>query len=265
MSSLIDARNITVAINGKRIVDGVSLSIAPGEIVALVGPNGAGKSTLLRTLSGDIRPAAGVVSIGDSPIHTLPASELAQRRAMLCQHTTVTFPFTVSEVVLMGANPKATRKTCESLLAEVLRSSDVAHLSSQVLTRLSGGEQQRVHFARALLQLWTADARFRPGILLLDEPTSSLDLKHQLSLLQSIRDVAAGGNAVIVVLHDLNLAAMVATRIVMLRGGQLFALGTPKDVIDDTTLQQVFGVASAAGIVPRSGLPFVLPHSGRIV
>jgi iron complex transport system ATP-binding protein len=265
MTALVEARDVVVEINGKRIIDRVTLSVAAGEIVALVGPNGAGKSTLLRTLSGEIQPSGGAVTIKSRALRSLPTSELAQCRAMLSQHTSVTFPFTVSEIVLMGANPNGLRGDLGSLVAKVLASGDIAHLASQVVTRLSGGEQQRVHFARTLLQLETADERFRPGVLLLDEPTSSLDLKHQLSLLETVRSVAAAGNAVIVVIHDLNLASMIATRLVMLRNGTLFASGAPKDVIDDATLQQVFGVANAAGVVPRSDLPFVLPHSGRIV
>ncbi len=184
---------------------------------------------------------------------------------MLSQHTTVTFPFTVSEIVLMGASPSGRRSDHEPLVAKVLATCDITHLASQVITRLSGGEQQRVHFARTLLQLETADDRFRPGLLLLDEPTSSLDLKHQLSLLETVRRFAARGNAVIVVIHDLNLASVVATRLLMLRNGAPFATGSPKDVIDDPTLQQVFGVADATGIVPAGGVPFVLPHSGRII
>jgi iron complex transport system ATP-binding protein len=265
MSSLIEARDIVVEINERRIVDRVSLSVGAGEIVALVGPNGAGKSTLLRTLSGEIRPARGVVTIKGDAIQALEPSHLAQCRAMLSQHTAVTFPFTVSEIVLMGANPNGRRADLEHLVTKVMTSCDVGHLASQVVTRLSGGEQQRVHFARTLLQLETTDHRLRPGILLLDEPTSSLDLKHQLSLLEIIRSVAAAGNAVIVVIHDLNLASMIATRLLMLRNGSLFVSGFPKDVIDDPTLRQVFGVADAAGIVPKHGVPFVLPHSGRIV
>jgi iron complex transport system ATP-binding protein len=265
MTALIEARDIVVEINGKRIVDRVTLSVAAGEIVALVGPNGAGKSTLLRTLSGEIRPTGGAVTIKGIAIQAMPTSDLAQCRAMLSQHTSVTFPFTVSEIVSMGINPNERRSGLTDLMARVLASSDVAHLVSQPITRLSGGEQQRVHFARTLLQLETADDRFRPGILLLDEPTSSLDLKHQLSLLETVRTFAAAGNAVIVVIHDLNLASMVATRMLILRDGMLFASGTPQDVIDEPTLQQVFGVANAAGVVPRDNLPFVLPHSGRIV
>jgi iron complex transport system ATP-binding protein len=224
MTPLIEASDVVVTINGRTIVDRVTLAVAPGEIVALVGPNGAGKSTFLRTLSGEIRPTAGTVAIGGKPIHILPAPELAQRRAMLSQHTTVTFPFTVSEIVRMGAHPSGQRK-----------------------------------------QLETADDQFRPGLLLLDEPTSSLDLKHQLALLDTVRRFTAAGNAAIVVIHDLNLASMIANRLLMLRNGTLFASGSPKDVIDDATLQQVFGVANATGVIPSGDLPFVLPHAGRII
>ncbi|HWV43071.1 heme ABC transporter ATP-binding protein [Pseudorhodoplanes sp.] len=264
MTRLLEASDVVVEINGKRIVDRVTLSVAPGEIVALVGPNGAGKSTLLRTLSGEIKPSAGTIALGGRAIATLPASELAQCRAMLSQHTTVTFPFTVSEIVRMGASPWGKKQDLEPLVARIMASCDIAHLASQIVTRLSGGEQQRVHFARSLLQLETADDRFRPGLLLLDEPTSSLDLKHQLALLAIVKELSATGCAVIVVIHDLNLAAMIAHRLLMLRGGTLFASGSASEVIDDATLREVFGVADAAGIVPN-GRPFVLPHSGRIV
>ncbi len=265
MTALIEATGVVVEINGRTIVDRVTLSVRAGEIVALVGPNGAGKSTLLRTLSGEIRPREGIVAIGDRPIEKLPAHELAQRRAMLSQHTTVPFPFTVSEVVRMGANPWGKRTDLERIIARIMASCDVAHLASQIITRLSGGEQQRVHFARSLLQLETAQDRFRPGLLLLDEPTSSLDLKHQLALLGVVREFAAAGNAVIVVIHDLNLAAMIADRLMMLRDGALFASGAPGQVIEDATLRQVFGVADATGIVPGGPTPFVLPHAARIV
>jgi iron complex transport system ATP-binding protein len=265
MTQLIEAKDVVVEINGKTIVDRLTVSVAAGEIVALVGPNGAGKSTFLRTLSGEIRPKSGTIAIMGRGIETLSAPDLAQRRAMLSQHTTVTFPFTVMEIVRMGINPWGKTKGIEQAIARIMASCDVAHLASQIVTRLSGGEQQRVHFARSLLQLETAGDDFRPGLLLLDEPTSSLDLKHQLALLEMVRAVAAAGNAVVIVIHDLNLAAMIADRLLMLRNGSLFASGAPQEVINDATLRQVFGVADATGIVPEAGRPFVLPHAGRII
>lgn len=250
---------VTVRVGAKTLVDGVSLDVAPGEIVALVGPNGAGKSTLLRVLSGELKPRAGTVLLKQRPIANYPPRELALRRAVLSQSVNVVFPFTVAEVVRMGAGDVRGRHV-DALSHAALVEMDLADLSERIITTLSGGEQQRAHFARVLVQLALAEEAHGPGALLLDEPTSSLDLKHQLDFLDAVSRCARRGVAVIIILHDLNLAAMVANRIAVLDGGRLVAIGAPRETITDDMMLRVFGCIDAVGRTPPIGVPFVLPH-----
>lgn len=260
MTALIEVSDLVVRAGSSTILDRVDLSVAPGEAIALVGPNGAGKSTLLRVLSGELRPTSGRILLKGTPVESYAPQSLAGHRAMLTQHTTVTFPFTVSEIVSMGAGRSRPRPWIETALADMLARCDIAHLAHQAVTRLSGGEQQRVHLARTLLQLQSSTEE-SARLLLLDEPTASLDLAHQLMVLDLIKAQAAVGTAVIIVLHDLNLAAMLASRVVMMKRGTIFVSGLPERVISNDTIQSVFGVSQAAGTMPRDGIPFVLPHS----
>jgi len=261
MTALIEATDVVFRINGRNILDQVNLSIEPGEIVALVGPNGAGKSTLLRLLTGEFTPSSGSVALKGRGIRSYSARELSQQRAVLSQHTNVTFPFTVAEIVRMGASPARSQRWVDDAIADVMARSDVLHLANQEVTRLSGGEQQRVHLARTLLQIESADDRYRPRLLLLDEPTASLDISHQLRVLDIVKSLAASGTGVVVAIHDLNLTAMLATHVVLMKQGTIAATGKPAEVICNETLQAVFGVTNSVGVLPKDGAPFVLPHS----
>lgn len=240
------------------LLDDISLSISAGETVAVVGPNGAGKSTLMRILSGDFTASSGSVQLRGRDIGGYRAEELAAARAVLSQHVQVTFPFTVDEIIRMGGG-RQPRAVVDPLVAAAIAEADLAAFAHRELPTLSGGEQQRAHFARVLVQLACGEAEHGPGVLLLDEPTSSLDLRHQINLLESARRRAGRGTAVIAVLHDLNLAARFADRIVVLRKGRLVADGTPADTITDQLLKQVFEVDASVGRTPE-GLPFVLPQ-----
>jgi iron complex transport system ATP-binding protein len=177
---------------------------------------------------------------------------------MLSQHTTVAFPFTVADVVRMGAGD---RGGTDALVASALAEVDLTAFGDRIITTLSGGEQQRAHFARVLVQLACGEAIHGPGLLMLDEPTASLDLRHQLDLLEATRRRRARGVTVVAVLHDLNLATLFADRIVVLDRGRIVADGAPAKIITDAMLEQVFGVTGAIGRVPSPGLPFVLPHA----
>lgn len=256
------ADGVTVRVGQKTLVNGVSLDVASGEIVALVGPNGAGKSTLLRVLSGELKPHAGAVFLKQRPITSYSPRELALRRAVLSQSVNVVFPFTVSEVVRMGAGDVRGRHV-DALGSAALAEMDLTDLSDRIITTLSGGEQQRTHFARVLVQLALGEEAHGPGALLLDEPTSSLDLKHQLDFLDAVSRCAQRGVAVVIILHDLNLASMIADRIAVLHGGQLVAIGAPGETITDEMMSRVFGCANAVGRTPPAGVPFVLPHGLR--
>ena len=233
---------------------------ASGETVALVGPNGAGKSTLLKVLSGELRPQGGSVRLKGTEIGDYHPRALAMHRAVLAQQVDIVFPFTVGEVVRMGAGDQGGGQLDERVRA-ALHDVELEDLHDRIITTLSGGEQQRAHFARVLFRLTFAEAAHGPGLLLLDEPTASLDLHHQLDLLRITREWAGRGHAVIAVLHDLNLATLFARRIVMLDRGRLVADDVPDQTITDERLEEVFRVAGAVGRVPERGVPFVLPHA----
>jgi iron complex transport system ATP-binding protein len=259
MNAVIAASGITCRVGPKTLLDRVSLSVASGEFVALVGPNGAGKSTLLRTLSGELKPGAGSVRLKDAPLAHYAPRDLALHRAVLAQSTHVAFPFTVGEVVRMGAGDRHGR-VIEDLAERALADVDLAAFHDRIITTLSGGEQQRAHFARVLVQLACGEAAYGPGLLLLDEPTASLDLRHQLDMLEAVGRCARRGVAVVAILHDLNLATLAADRIVVLDGGRVAADGIPAQTVTDDLLARVFKVASAVSRLPPAGVPFVLPH-----
>jgi iron complex transport system ATP-binding protein len=257
---MLAAHDIVVSAGRRSILDGVSLTLGAGETVAVVGPNGAGKSTLLRVLAGELRPDGGRVMLDGREVSTFPPRLLARRRAVLSPSITVTFPFTLAEVVAMGAGD-GTGRTVEALARAAIAEVDLQGFETRVFSTLSGGEQQRGHFARVLVQMACGEAMHGPGALLLDEPTASLDLRHQLALTASARRCAARGVAVLAIVHDLNLATQFADRLIVLQHGRLVAEGAPGEVIDDELLESVFGVRGAVGLLPPAGVPFVLPHA----
>jgi iron complex transport system ATP-binding protein len=258
---VLEASALTLTIGAATLLDNVALRINPGETLAIVGPNGAGKSTLLRLLSADLKPTAGKVLLDARPIQSYAPAELAQRRAMLSQHVSVSFPFTVEEIVRMGSGSQA-RAASQPLVDAAIDEVGLDAFRQRELPTLSGGEQQRAHFARVLVQLAVGEAARGPGILLLDEPTSSLDLRHQIALVEIARQRARNGTAVIAVLHDLNLATRFADRIVALHGGAIAADGTPAATMTSAILQRVFEIDVAVAST-ESGMPFVLPQEMR--
>ena len=255
----IDVNALSVRVGAKRLLDGVSFKVAQGETVAVIGPNGAGKSTLLRALSGEIAPSGGTVLLKGRAPQAWQPRELALRRAVLSQNVTVTFPFTAIEVVRMGAGDRR-GKAVDAMAEAALAAVDLAGFHDRIIGTLSGGEQQRVHFARVMVQLACGEEAHGPGILMLDEPTASLDLRHQLDLVAVARQYAARGTTTIAIVHDLNLAALMAERVIVLSHGRLAADGPPAQTITDDTLARVFAVSSAVGRVPDAAMPFVLPH-----
>ena len=259
MSSILDAHAISMAIGSAKLVDGVDLEIFGGEMIAIVGPNGAGKSTLLRMLSGDLHPTGGSVKLGTRDIGTWSPRELALRRATLSQHVHVTFPFTVEEIVEMGTGGRS-RAASRPLVEQALQEVGLERFRHRQLPTLSGGEQQRAHFARVLVQLACGEALHGPGLLLLDEPTSSLDLRHQIDLVESARRRAEGGTAVLAILHDLNLAMRFADRIVLLHRGRLAAIGDRRTTITSERIRELFEVDVAIRHTD-DGVPYLLPQT----
>jgi iron complex transport system ATP-binding protein len=251
---ILHARTVDVEIGGKRVVDGVDLHADAGEVVALVGPNGAGKSTLLAALAGDV-PSGGRIEIGGRAVRAWKPVELARRRAVLPQKAVLSFPFTVGEVIAMGRAPWTGRPESaddEDAVVEAMRLTEMAGFAARPFTALSGGEQARVALARVLAQ--------RTPVLLLDEPTAALDLRHQELVLRAVQERAAGGAAVVVVLHDLGLAAAYANRAYVLAAGRVRRSGPPREVFTDELLSDVYQHEIEVLDHPRTGAPMVMPR-----
>ncbi len=262
---MIEARELHVRIGAQALLAGVSLELCAGELVAVVGPNGAGKSTLRRVLCGDAEPNAGEVWMDGRPLAAWPLVERARVRAVLPQDSTLNFPFTVLEVVLMGRTPhvRGTEEPRDYEIARAaLNATEAEHLSERVYPTLSGGERQRVQLARVLAQIWeptpTGDARY----LLLDEPTSNLDLAHQHSTLNIARRFTRTGLGALVILHDLNLAAQYADRLIMLKAGRVVAAGPPAQVLTESSIRATFDVPVLITRHPVLDCPLVVPTPG---
>jgi iron complex transport system ATP-binding protein len=241
---MFEAKNISVQIGAKKILDGVSLQLNAGETVALLGTNGAGKSTLLKAMCGDVKISGGEIILENRALEDWHYHTLARKRAVLSQHSELNFPFTAREVALLGRNPHirgAESKKDLEIVGEALRLVEAEHLADQSFPTLSGGERQRVHLARVLAQIWEKPENEK-RYLFLDEPTASLDLAHQHLTLQTARQFAGEGTAVLVVLHDLNLAAQYADKVLILQNGRTVAFDTPKNIFVSETIQKVFGI-----------------------
>ena len=223
------AADLGYDIGGATILDGVTVEARPGELLAVIGPNGAGKSTLLKLLTGDLSPSRGRVAMAGRPLADWKKRDAARRRAVVTQSSSLSFPFRVFEVALLGRAPHAGHTSAAEdarIVAAALRRVDASHLADRIFPTLSGGEQQRIMLARALAQIWAeegdvADDRY----LLLDEPTSNLDIAHQHGTLATARRIAEAGGTVVAVLHDFNLAALYADRIAILSQGRLLWAG----------------------------------------
>lgn len=226
-----------------RVLEDVSLGARAGRLLALVGPNGAGKSSLLAALAGVLAPTHGKVMLDGRPLAQWPARELARRRAMLSQKVQMGFGFSVCEVAMLGRSPHAMHGSVEDRHAveAALRSARVWHLRERNYLQLSGGEQRRVQLARVLAQTGMV-AGEQPGWLLLDEPEAGLDIAHQHFMLRLARQLSRQGHGVIVVLHDLNLAARYADEIALLANGRLLRHGTPQQTLDPELLSSVYGI-----------------------
>jgi iron complex transport system ATP-binding protein len=262
---MLRARSATYRVGEKALVASVDLALRPGVFTAIIGPNGAGKSTLLRLLSGELKPTSGSVELDGRSLALCQAGALARRRAVVPQATALSFPFTAGEVVLLGATvpgfapPSA---HLERAAMECLRTVGLVDIRDRLYTHLSGGERQRVHIARALLQLAVSSRDGdEPAILMLDEPTASLDLAHQGIVLGEARRQAQQGRAVLAVLHDLNLAAAFADELILMSRGQIAARGTARDVLSDELLSRAYGCEVRTNKTPAAGVPFVLPHA----
>ncbi|MEU2200731.1 heme ABC transporter ATP-binding protein [Isoptericola sp. NPDC019482] len=261
MSALLQVRGATVRVDGRAdgatLLDAVDVDVHVGEVLVVVGPNGAGKSTLLSVLAGDRAPDAGTVTLDGAPVAAVRPAELARHRGVLLQENQVSFPFRVVDVVRMGRAPwrgTDAEDRDDLVVADALDDADVTHLAARRYPTLSGGEKSRASYARVLAQ--------EPRLLLLDEPTAALDVRHQERVLARARDHARAGGAVVVVLHDLALAAAWADRVLVLAGGRVAAHGAPGDVLTTALLTDVYDHPVDVLPHPVTGALLVLPRHG---
>ncbi|MFJ3923913.1 heme ABC transporter ATP-binding protein [Streptomyces sp. NPDC090022] len=249
-----EVSDLHVRLGGREVLRGIELTARSGEVLALVGPNGAGKSTLLAALAADLPAARGTVRIDGRPVTEWPAPDLALRRSVLPQSAELSFPFPVEDVVRMGRAPYAGTAPADAdddAVAAAMAATEVTAFAARPFSALSGGERARVALARVLAQ--------RALLLLLDEPTAALDLRHQELVLRICRERAAAGDAVVVVLHDLGLAAAYADRAAVLHEGRIAAEGPPAEVFRDELLSRVYRQPVEVFGHPRTGVPLVVP------
>ncbi len=234
---VLKADKLHCMLNDDILLDDISLELHPGKLYGILGPNGSGKSTLLRHLGGIWQPTRGSVYWNDTPLHSLPRNQISRTISLVPQNSPVHFDFTVSDVVAMGRYPHArssSRAENRQLIANALEQVDLWELRDRLVTHLSNGETQRVYIARALVT--------ESPVLLLDEPTANLDVRHQLEIWQLLQDLVAQGKLIVVTVHDLNATLRFCEEIAVLEKGRCLAYGSPNEVLDDYILGRVFGV-----------------------
>jgi iron complex transport system ATP-binding protein len=261
---MIEIEDVVVELGGTTILDRVSATVGEGRFVGLVGPNGAGKTTLLRTITGVVQPSSGEVRVGGDPVPSLSSKEASRRVAVVPQDTTLSFDFPVEEVVAMGRNPYQSRFSGARFASEeagsersdrehveaAMARTEVSAFADRSITAMSGGERQRVLLARALAQ----DA----PVLLLDEPTASLDINHQIRTLELVRRlVDDDGKTVVAAIHDLNLAAHYCDELLLLADGAVRASGDPEAVLSEANLEAAFDTRAVVSSHPVTGSTYV--------
>jgi len=234
---MLEAKRIHFCIHNRPIVDQADICLQAGELTALIGPNGAGKSTLFRLLSGELTCKHGSVTYNGLALSELRPKQLATLRAVMPQHSTVSFPFRAIEVVELGLL-LSNQHYPPNTIQEVMTATHTWHLRDQLLGNLSGGEKQRVQLARVLAQIW--EIKSYPRYLLLDEPTSSMDIAQQHHVLQVISQLKKRNIGILAILHDLNLAANYADQVVLIKEGVIIKQGPTREIMTPNNLQQVF-------------------------
>ncbi len=242
------------------VLHDITASVGAGEMVGIIGPNGAGKSTLLRLFSGYLLPVRGTVELMGRELRHYERRRLAQLVATLPQAISTIFPYTAEEFILMGRYPHADRRLGygaeeKRSIAPVMEEMGIAHLAGRIVSTLSEGERQKVFLAQCIAQ--------DPKVLLLDEPVSHLDIKHQMQTLELLSSLNRKGLTVLMILHDLNLASEFCTRILLLAGGRMFADGTPESTLTYQLLEEAYGAVVVVRTNPFSGKPFVIPVASR--
>lgn len=263
---MIAVKNITVQYGQKKILDDVTLDIPQGQLSVLIGKNGAGKSTLLKTICANIDPAQGNIYFGKQNLRQLKSDEIAKQRAVVMQQSRISFSFTVFEMVLMGRTPHTKGfegKKDYNIACQCMERMQISHLRERKYPTLSGGEQQRVQLARALAQIWERIVEKRSCYLLLDEPTSSLDIAHQHQLLSLLSELTESGVTIFTILHDLNLAAQYGQHVHVLKQGSCIASGKAEQIFQHQVIEQAFECPVKIMHNPHHDCPLVVGTAAK--
>ena len=241
----IKAKSIFWEVDNKRIIKDISLEISLGEVVSIIGPNGAGKSSFLNVLSGDIKPTSGSVSFDETNLKDISIQERSFMRSVMSQSQQIVYDFSVKEIIEMGWLDRGIASYSGNFKEAVMKVAgecSVHNLLEQKFNTLSGGEQRRVHFARTLIQLWRPSNSHDPRYMFLDEPTANLDILHEQNLMKLVRSKAMEGIGILLILHDLNLAAKYSDKLVIFKNGSLIKSGSPEEVLQSKVLTEVYGL-----------------------
>ncbi len=255
---MLTAARVSLAVDRVPLVRDASVRVQPGRVIAIMGPNGAGKTTLLRLIAGDVAPDTGAVTYDGQALEQISLTERARRRAVVPQRSSIAFGFSVLETVLIGRYPHGgdhAGTTDVRIARRALARAGVAEFESRRVTTLSGGELARVMLARAMAQI---DGDTGARYLLLDEPTGALDPAHQHHILRLLRDMARESVGVLMILHDLNLAARYADEIVLMRGGSVTACGSPDEVLTPALIAATFDVEAVIVPNPSGSRPLIV-------
>lgn len=259
---MIEVNNVNFGVKGRQLIHNVSFRANAGEFWAIVGANGAGKSTMMKLLSREHKPTSGSIELHGKNLDRYKLSELARKRAVLAQQNSITLAFSVEEIVLMGRYPFYDSQPTDRDLAIVdhcLQKVGIAHFKNRSFPTLSGGEQQRVQLARTLAQIWEIDG----GLILLDEPTTGMDLLHQYETFRLAREMTAKGYGVIAVIHDLNLALQYADQVLIMKDGKAFASGIPEEVLIPENIKDSFGLSVKLIQPDHTHFPIIVPDIGN--
>ena len=262
VSSRLSGTGLTLAYDQRVVATDLSVTIPDASFTVIIGPNACGKSTLLRALARMLKPKAGAVHLDGSVITSLPSKEVARRLGLLPQSSIVPDGITVADLVARGRYPhqklmRQWSKADEAAVAEAMRATDVAELADRIVDELSGGQRQRVWLAMALAQ--------ETPILLLDEPTTYLDISHQIEVLDLCADLHEAGRTMVAVLHDLNQACRYATHLIVMRDGKVVAAGDPAEIVTPELVQRVFDLRCEIIQDPQTGTPLIVPEARRRV
>lgn len=257
--AMLNISNLKIEIGTKTIVNDISLQVQSDTFCAIIGPNGSGKTTTLRAITGDLK-YTGIIEMNGADIAKTKAYQLASMRAVLPQASSLSFPFTVFEVIQLGLSLGIRTKLDEvQLVHDALQRVDLSGFGNRFYQELSGGEQQRAQLARVLVQVWEPQFNRQPRLLFLDEPISSLDIKHQIQIMDIAKDYSRRGGIVVAVLHDLNLTAAYADQVLLMFEGQTYSSGSVREVMTKTNLEQVYGCSMRVEMDVESARTTIIP------